>query len=56
MVKDIHNISQYFPDYEVGQLPCRKHLFAILSTIKRNVIEEFVRQASSNRSIKVDEE
>ena len=55
MVKDIHDISQYFPDYEVGQLPCRQHLFAILSTIKGNVIEEFVRQARSNRSIKVDE-
>ena len=56
MVKDIHDISQYFPDYEVGQLPCRQHLFAILSTIKGNVIEEFVRQARSNWSIKVDEE
>ena len=56
MVKDIHDISQYFPDYEVGQLPCRQHLFALLCTIKGNVIEEFVRQARSNRSIKVDEE
>ena len=56
MVKDIHDISQYFPDYEVGQLPCRQHLFAILSTIKGNVIEEFVRQARSYRYIKVDEE
>ena len=55
MVKDIHDISQYFPDYEVGQLLCKQHLFAILKTIKENAIEEFVRQARSNRSIKVDD-
>ena len=56
MVKEIHDISQYFPNYKVGQPPCWQHLFAILSSIKGNVIEEFVRQARSNRSIKVDEE
>ena len=39
-----------------NQLPSRLYLFAILSTKRSEVINEFVRQARSNRSIKIDEE
>ena len=56
MIKDIKDLPQYFPDYVEDQLPSRLYLFAILSTKRSEVINEFVRQARSNRSIKIDEE
>ena len=50
-MKAVEELSQYFPDYTQKQLPERDYLFAIVSTLKSEELEDLVLEAQKKRSI-----
>ena len=51
MVKEVEDLMLYFPDYEGKQLPCRTHLFAILSTLGYKDVNNMIANVRKNRAL-----
>ena len=50
-VKEVDELSQYFPDYKGKQCPDRDHLFTILATSRGDVLDSLIEDARKKRSI-----
>ena len=50
-IKDIDEISEYFPDLKEGELPDRNYMWNVLNTLKPNSTKSIIKAALKNRSI-----
>ena len=50
-VKDCEDLCNYFPDYEADQLPERRFILGILSTLRSDELRQLIKDARKNRSI-----
>ena len=50
-IKDIDEISEYFPDLKEGELPDRNYMWNVLNTLKPNSTKSIVKAALKNKSI-----
>ena len=50
-VKDCEDLCNYFPDYEADQLPERRFILGILSTLRLDELRQQINDARKNRSI-----
>ena len=53
LIKDLDEVSVYFPDLSESQLPDRKFMWTVLSTVKENLATNIVNNARLNRSLGV---
>ena len=51
LVKKSEELIKYFPDYADNQLPDRGYMFAILATLKSEVIRSIIKNARKNRAV-----
>ena len=51
MISEIDDLMLYFPDYKEKQKPDRHFIFAVLSTLRHDVLKDIVSSARNNRSI-----
>ena len=50
-MKEISDLSWYFPDFREGQLPEREYLWNVLYTLKPNETGQLIKDAREKRSV-----
>ena len=51
LVKEAEDLMEYFPDYDLKQLPDRRFMYSILATLRYNELKEMVDGARKNRAL-----
>ena len=55
LIKETDDLMAYFPNYRDKQKPDRRFMFAILSTLRHEVLKDVVAGARKNRSIETED-
>ena len=55
-VKETPELMIYFPDYLETQIPDRKFMYSIISTVFPNALRHLIKEAKAKRSLVVDNE
>jgi hypothetical protein len=51
-VRESEDLAEYFPDYELDQIPERNYLIGVISTLYPTATRQLIDDARSKRSIK----